>query len=110
VLWLSTARHLLPENAVPALNTFVLYFALPCMLSRFVLARRLTLQRAGLSPTWWFPSSHSSRDDASRQAKVSDATFAALAVSWSNWLCYPLMPRPGRGASLIAAAWPTCSW
>ena len=28
-------RHLLPESAIPGLNAFVLYFALPCMLFRF---------------------------------------------------------------------------
>ncbi len=33
--YLASRYRLLPENAVPALNTFVLYFALPCMLFRF---------------------------------------------------------------------------
>jgi hypothetical protein len=33
--WLATRRRLLPEEAIPGLNTFVLYFALPCMLFRF---------------------------------------------------------------------------
>ena len=28
-------RHVLPESAIPGLNSFVLYFALPCMLFRF---------------------------------------------------------------------------
>lgn len=28
-------RHILPESAIPGLNAFVLYFALPCMLFRF---------------------------------------------------------------------------
>lgn len=28
-------RHVLPESAIPGLNAFVLYFALPCMLFRF---------------------------------------------------------------------------
>ena len=32
---LASRLKLLPENAIPALNTFVLYFALPCMLYRF---------------------------------------------------------------------------
>ena len=31
-------RHVLPESAIPGLNAFVLYFALPCMLFRFGLA------------------------------------------------------------------------
>src|SRR5512136_2777251 len=33
--YLAARYRTLPENAVPALNTFVLYFALPCMLFRF---------------------------------------------------------------------------
>ena len=33
--YLAARLRLLPENAVPALNTFVLYFALPCLLFRF---------------------------------------------------------------------------
>ncbi|MFI4930586.1 MAG: AEC family transporter [Burkholderiales bacterium] len=34
-------RHVLPESAIPGLNAFVLYFALPCMLFRFGLATPL---------------------------------------------------------------------
>ncbi len=33
--YLAGRRHLLPESAIPGLNVFVLYFALPCMLFRF---------------------------------------------------------------------------
>jgi predicted permease len=33
--YLAARLRLLPEKSVPALNTFVLYFALPCMLFRF---------------------------------------------------------------------------
>jgi len=33
--YLAGRQRLLPENAIPGLNTFVLYFALPCMLFRF---------------------------------------------------------------------------
>jgi malonate transporter and related proteins len=33
--YLAARYRMLPEDAVPALNTFVLYFALPCMLFRF---------------------------------------------------------------------------
>jgi len=35
-------RHVLPESAIPGLNAFVLYFALPCMLFRFSLATPLS--------------------------------------------------------------------
>jgi malonate transporter len=33
--YLAARRRLLPHDAIPGLNTFVLYFALPCMLYRF---------------------------------------------------------------------------
>ncbi|MBL8360496.1 MAG: AEC family transporter [Rubrivivax sp.] len=33
--YLAGRQHVLPESAIPGLNVFVLYFALPCMLFRF---------------------------------------------------------------------------
>ena len=33
--YLAGRQHVLPESAIPGLNAFVLYFALPCMLFRF---------------------------------------------------------------------------
>jgi malonate transporter and related proteins len=33
--WLAARRGVLPDSAIPGLNAFVLYFALPCMLFRF---------------------------------------------------------------------------
>ena len=33
--WLAAWRGVLPDSAIPGLNAFVLYFALPCMLFRF---------------------------------------------------------------------------
>ena len=33
--WLAAWRRLLPESAIPGLNAYLLYFALPCMLFRF---------------------------------------------------------------------------
>lgn len=33
--FLAAQRRVLPESAIPGLNTFVLYFALPCLLFRF---------------------------------------------------------------------------
>jgi hypothetical protein len=33
--WLAARQQVLPESAIPGLNAFVLYFALPCMLFRF---------------------------------------------------------------------------
>ena len=33
--WIAARAHWLPESAVPGLNAYVLFFALPCMLFRF---------------------------------------------------------------------------
>ncbi len=33
--WLAARRGVLPESAIPGLNAYVLYFALPCLLLRF---------------------------------------------------------------------------
>ena len=33
--YLAAHRRLLPESAIPGLNAYVLYFALPCLLFRF---------------------------------------------------------------------------
>ena len=33
--YLAVQRNFLPESAIPGLNGFVLFFALPCMLFRF---------------------------------------------------------------------------
>ncbi len=37
--YLASARHVMPESAIPGLSTFVLFFALPCMLFRFGASR-----------------------------------------------------------------------
>ena len=37
--WLAAQRRVLPESAIPGLNMFVLFFALPCMLFRFGASR-----------------------------------------------------------------------
>jgi len=49
--YLAARRHVLPESAIPGLNTFVLYFALPCLLFRFgasTLANDVLMQIAKL--------------------------------------------------------------
>ena len=40
--YLASARHVMPESAIPGLSTFVLFFALPCMLFRFGASRPLS--------------------------------------------------------------------
>ena len=46
--YVASWRHVLPESAIPGLNAFVLYFALPCMLFRFGVATPLA---QSLNPT-----------------------------------------------------------
>ena len=38
--WLAAQRGVLPDSAIPGLNAFVLYFALPCLLFRFGMPAR----------------------------------------------------------------------
>jgi predicted permease len=92
--------RLLPANAVPALNVFVLYFALPCMLFRFS-ARTpfeqlvnvpvfLAYATAGLAMLAAFAV-------IARRVvgeTVRDAVYGALAAAWSNWgyMGFALLP------------------
>ena len=83
--------RLLPENAVPALNTFVLYFALPCMMFGFTLATPfaqifsakvfLAYMVAGLLTFAIFMVTYRL---ASRTA-WHEGAYPAMAVAWSNW-------------------------
>jgi hypothetical protein len=112
--YLAARFRTLPENAVPALNTFVLYFALPCMLFRFAAGASfrdivnvpvfLAYMVAGLSALALVVTAM--RYGAGEGLR--DASFAALAVSWSNWgyMGIPLIPAllgPAALAPLIAA-------
>jgi predicted permease len=112
--YLAARYRTLPENAVPALNTFVLYFALPCMLFRFAadapfhdilnvpvfLAYMVTgLAVLALSAA----AAHYAAGE-----NMREAAFAALAVAWSNWgyMGIPLIPAllgQRALAALIAA-------
>jgi predicted permease len=112
--YLAARYRLLPENAVPALNTFVLYFALPCMLFRFAagvpfedivnIRVFLAYMATGL---FVFGLVAAAMRVAAGEG-VRDAAFAALAVSWSNWgyMGIPLIPAllgDAALAPLIAA-------
>ncbi len=48
--YLAAHKHVLPASAIPGLNAFVLYFALPCMLFRFGLNTPIAEARAGRVP------------------------------------------------------------
>ena len=98
--YLAARYRMLPENAVPALNTFVLYFALPCMLFRFASGTPdgdivnvpvfLAYMVTGLAGLGFFAGAM--RFVAGES--VRDSAFAALAASWSNWgyMGIPLIP------------------
>jgi predicted permease len=112
--YLAARYRTLPDNAVPALNTFVLYFALPCMLFRFAagapfhdilnLPVFLAYMGTGLTAlTLAAATAHYAVGES-----VHEAAFAALAVAWSNWgyMGIPLIPAllgQAALAPLIAA-------
>ncbi len=83
--------RLLPDNAVPALNTFVLYFALPCMMFRFTLETPfaqifsahvfLAYMVAGLITFAVFVASYRYAS----MSRLRHGAYPGLAVSWSNW-------------------------
>ena len=108
--YLAARYRTLPESAVPALNTFVLYFALPCMLFRFaagapfndILNVPVFLAYMATGLTVLALSAAAVRFGA--REDVREAAFAALAVAWSNWgyMGIPLIPAL-LGQSALAA-------
>ena len=89
--YLAARRRLLPDNAVPALNAFVLYFALPCMLFRFasgtpfrdVVNVPVFLAYMATGLVTLAASAAAVRLGAGEPLR--EAAFVALAVAWSNW-------------------------
>ncbi len=112
--YLAARYRLLPENSVPALNTFVLYFALPCMLFRFSsgtpfsqilnLPVFLAYLMTGLAVLAIFAAAiHFAAGEG-----VRESAFASLAAAWSNWgymgiALIPALLGPAALAPLIAA-------
>ncbi|MGD9951330.1 MAG: AEC family transporter [Burkholderiales bacterium] len=112
--YLAARARLLPPNAVPALNTFVLYFALPCMLLRFA-ARTpfdelfnppvfLAYLTAGLLTLLAFAG-------IARRVigePMREAAFDGLAAAWSNWgyMGFALIPAllGARALPVVIAA------
>jgi predicted permease len=87
--YLAAHRHVLPESAIPGLNAFVLYFALPCLLFRFgagtpifellnpvvlgvYLASALLIVFVTVAVTWRAP------------VGLKDAAFGALVAAFPN--------------------------
>jgi predicted permease len=111
--YLASRFRLLPENAVPALNSFVLYFALPCMMFRFTLETPFaqifsahvffSYMVAGLLTFFIFVFSYrfASMDS------MHHGAFPAMAVAWSNWgyMGFALIPALlGREALPVIVA------
>ena len=98
--YLAARLHLLPEKSVPALNVFVLYFALPCMLFGFCartpfgelvnLPVFLAYASAGLAMLGLFVLLARFFVGES----LRDAVFGGLAAAWSNWgyMGFALLP------------------
>lgn len=89
--FLAARYRMLPDNAVPALNTFVLYFALPCMLFRFTQETPiaqifngrvfLAYMATGLSLLAIFTLAYRFATGLA----LHHGAYPALAVAWSNW-------------------------
>jgi malonate transporter len=112
--YLAERVRALPEGAVPALNSFVLYFALPCLLFRF---SALTPFEQIVNPPVFFAYMTTGLAMLGAMALIvtrvvgeslREAAYAGLAASWSNWgyMGFALLPAIlGRAAlaPLIAA-------
>ena len=112
--YLAARFRLLPENAVPALNTFVLWFALPCLLFRFSAHTpfgdlvNLPVFFAYLATGLALFAAFAAVSRFAIGESLRDAAFAALAASWSNWgyMGFALLPAilgKAAAAPLIAA-------
>ena len=93
--WLGARSRVLPESAIPGLNAFVLYFALPCMLFRFgsslPLARLadpslllLYLACAVIVIAVTIAMTLRRRGDESSGVDLRDAAFGALVAAFPN--------------------------
>jgi malonate transporter len=107
--FLAARLRLLPENAVPALNTFVLYFALPCLLFGF--CARTPFGELVNAPVFFaylvtglaLYGVFAIAVRALAHESLRDAAFAALGASWSNWgyMGFALLP-PILGHAALA--------
>lgn len=101
--WLAVRRGALPESAIPGLNTFVLYFALPCMLFRFGASQPIGqllnpvivgIQLAcGLAIVLFTIAVTLRRRPGGPGVPMKDAAFGALVASFSNsgFMGFPLL-------------------
>jgi malonate transporter and related proteins len=87
--YLAGRQHVLPESAIPGLNTFVLYFALPCMLFRFGAGTPvLELLSPAVLLLWWLVGTllvfATVAISLNARVGLKDAAFGALVASFPN--------------------------
>ena len=87
--YLAGRRHVLPESAIPGLNAFVLYFALPCMLFRFGSSTPVVeLLNPAVLGTWLLAAGlivfFTIATSLSARVGLKDAAFGALVASFPN--------------------------
>ena len=107
--WLAARGALLPAQAVPALNAFVLWFALPAMLARY--AAQTPFARLADGATFAAYAGVGLVVLAATAAVLRrvagdgwrDAAFGALGAAWANWgyMGYALVPAV-MGAEALA--------
>ena len=109
--YLAARRHVLPESAIPGLNAFVLYFALPCLLFRFGMNTpvlellnpvMLVLYLAAALLIVFFTVAMSLND----RVGLKDASFGALVAAFPNtgFMGVPLLVAllgPGAAGPVI---------
>lgn len=112
--YLAERARILPASAVPALNSFVLYFALPCLLFRF--SARTPFDQI-VNPPVFLAYMMTGLVMLGATAllvlrgvgeNILEAAYAGLAASWSNWgymgfALVPAMLGQAALAPLIAA-------
>lgn len=87
--YLAARRRMLPLEAIPGLNGFVLYFALPCMLYRFGATTPIAqLLDAGVFFTWLLCAlimvGFTITVSLNRRIRWNDASFGALVAAFPN--------------------------
>lgn len=87
--YLAAQRRVLPESAIPGLNAFVLFFALPCMLFRFgagtpVLQLLDPVVLAVYIPVAAVVVAFTIAVTRSRHVRLKDAAFGALVAAFPN--------------------------
>ena len=87
--YLAARRHVLPESAIPGLNAFVLYFALPCLLFRFGMNTPvLELLNPAVLGVWLLAAGLivfvTIATSLNERVGLKDAAFGALVASFPN--------------------------